>query len=116
MFGVYKPGAAEIAKSADIEEPICSDGDGHSRLEIHQELENMVRLSIKGSKWSAKTRRPLFDPGSRIGFVILSWLEGDRSWANPIRSSGVPVLLHSLKRATPIAGVPSFPGVGSTCE
>jgi hypothetical protein len=24
----------------------------------------------------AKARRPLFDPGSRIGFVILSWLEG----------------------------------------
>ncbi len=42
MFGVCKPDAAEMTKSADIDEPICSDGDGHSRLEIHQELINMV--------------------------------------------------------------------------
>jgi predicted dienelactone hydrolase len=42
MFGVCKPDAAEMAKSADIDEPICSDGDGHSRREIHQELVNMV--------------------------------------------------------------------------
>ena len=42
MFGVCKPDAAEMAKSADIDEPICSDGDGHSRREIHQELVNVV--------------------------------------------------------------------------
>jgi predicted dienelactone hydrolase len=42
MFGVCKPDAAAMAKSADIDEPICSDGDGHSRREIHQELVNLV--------------------------------------------------------------------------
>ncbi|MBB3399593.1 MULTISPECIES: dienelactone hydrolase [unclassified Rhizobium] len=42
MFGVCKPGVSEIAKSEDIDEPICSDVDGHSRLEIHRELINMV--------------------------------------------------------------------------
>ncbi|OWW04771.1 dienelactone hydrolase [Rhizobium sp. R72] len=42
MFGVCKPGVSEIAKSEDIDEPICSDGDGHSRLEIHEELINLA--------------------------------------------------------------------------
>lgn len=42
MFGECKPDAAEVAKSEDIDEPICSDGDGHSRLKIHEELINMV--------------------------------------------------------------------------
>lgn len=42
LFGVCKPDAVETAKSEDIDEPICSDGDGHSRLEIHKELIDTV--------------------------------------------------------------------------
>ncbi|MBB3590738.1 putative dienelactone hydrolase [Rhizobium sp. BK529] len=42
IFGMCKPDAAEMAKSADIDEPICSDSDGRSRLEIHRELIDMV--------------------------------------------------------------------------
>jgi predicted dienelactone hydrolase len=38
MFGVCKPDAPALAKSEDIDEPICSDGSGHSRARIHQEL------------------------------------------------------------------------------
>ncbi len=38
MFGVCKPDAPARAKSEDIDEPICSDGSGHSRARIHQEL------------------------------------------------------------------------------
>lgn len=42
MFGVCKPGGAKLALSEDIDEPICSDGDGLSRLLIHRELIGMV--------------------------------------------------------------------------
>lgn len=42
MFGECKPGAAEIANSEKIGDPICSDGGGRSRLEIHKQLVNMV--------------------------------------------------------------------------
>jgi len=42
MFGECKPGAAEIAESEKIGDPICSDGGGHSRLEIHKQLVNMA--------------------------------------------------------------------------
>ncbi|MET3580900.1 putative dienelactone hydrolase [Mesorhizobium robiniae] len=42
MFGVCKPGAAEIADSEKIGDRICSDGGGHPRLEIHKQLVNMV--------------------------------------------------------------------------
>ena len=43
MFGACKPGAAEIAESEQIGDPICSDGGGgRSRFEIHRQLVNMV--------------------------------------------------------------------------
>lgn len=43
MFGNCKPGAAEIAVSEQVGEPICSDGGGgQSRLEIHKQLVDMV--------------------------------------------------------------------------
>jgi len=38
MFGECKPGAAELADSEKIGDPICSDGGGQSRLEIHRRL------------------------------------------------------------------------------
>lgn len=42
MFGECKPGAAEIAEAEEVGDPICSDGEGHSRLEIHKQLVNLV--------------------------------------------------------------------------
>lgn len=38
MFGVCKPDAPTLAKADGIEEPICSDGSGHTRTKVHQEL------------------------------------------------------------------------------
>lgn len=42
MFAECQPGAAEMADSEKIGDPICSDGGGQSRLEIHRQLVNMV--------------------------------------------------------------------------
>ncbi len=42
MFGECKPGAADIADSEKIGDPICSDGGGQSRVEIHEQLLNMA--------------------------------------------------------------------------
>jgi predicted dienelactone hydrolase len=42
MFAECKPGAAEIAESEKIGDPICSDGGGRSRSEIHRQLINMA--------------------------------------------------------------------------
>ncbi|MFS8116084.1 dienelactone hydrolase [Rhizobium jaguaris] len=42
MFAECKPGAAEIAESEKIGDPICSDGGGRSRNEIHAQLIDMV--------------------------------------------------------------------------
>lgn len=42
MFGECKPDAAEIAQSERVGDPICSDGDGQSRLKIHRRLVNMA--------------------------------------------------------------------------
>lgn len=49
MFGVCKPGAATIAASDGIEEPICSDGTGSSRRAIHTRLVAMVEEAIRAS-------------------------------------------------------------------
>ncbi|AZN96117.1 hypothetical protein EJ066_01725 [Mesorhizobium sp. M9A.F.Ca.ET.002.03.1.2] len=38
MFGECKPGATEITDSEQIGDPICSDGGGQFRLEIHKRL------------------------------------------------------------------------------
>jgi predicted dienelactone hydrolase len=42
MFGECKPGAAELAETEEIGDPICSDGTGQSRLKIHEQLIRMV--------------------------------------------------------------------------
>ncbi|WP_375143828.1 alpha/beta hydrolase family protein [Acuticoccus sp. MNP-M23] len=42
MFGECKPGAAGIAESEDIGEPICTDGTGDSRRDIHAQLIRIV--------------------------------------------------------------------------
>lgn len=42
MFPECKPDASETAASEKIDDPICSDGGGRSRLEIHKQLVNMV--------------------------------------------------------------------------
>ena len=42
MFGECKPGASEIAESENIGDPICMDGGGRTRSEIHTQLIDMV--------------------------------------------------------------------------
>lgn len=42
MFAECKPGAAEMAESGKIGDPICMDGGGRTRHEIHAQLSNMV--------------------------------------------------------------------------
>ncbi|CAN7739499.1 alpha/beta hydrolase family protein [Rhizobium sp. LjRoot258] len=42
MFAECKPGASEIAESENVGDPICMDGGGRARSEIHMQLINMV--------------------------------------------------------------------------
>ena len=42
MFAVCKPGASEIAVTEEIGDPICMDGGGRSRNEIHAQLIEMT--------------------------------------------------------------------------
>lgn len=42
MFGICKPDAGEIAVEERIEEPICADGNGYSRNEVHAQLIEMI--------------------------------------------------------------------------
>jgi len=42
MFGECKPGASVIAESEKIGDPICADGNGRSRREIHEQLSKAV--------------------------------------------------------------------------
>lgn len=42
MFGECKPDAVEIAHSEQIDDPICSNGGGQSRHEIHKQLVTMA--------------------------------------------------------------------------
>ncbi|MDQ0395373.1 alpha/beta hydrolase family protein [Labrys monachus] len=42
MFAVCKAGAADLADAEKIGDPICSDGGGRSRLEIHEQLIDRV--------------------------------------------------------------------------
>lgn len=42
MFAACKPGASEIAVAEEIGDPICMDGGGRSRNEIHQQLIDMT--------------------------------------------------------------------------
>lgn len=54
MFGECKPDAAKAAESEKIEDPICSDGDGQSRLEIHRQL---VEMTIQAFARELETNR-----------------------------------------------------------
>ena len=42
MFAECKPGASEIAESEKVGDPICMDGGGRTRSQIHTQLINMV--------------------------------------------------------------------------
>jgi hypothetical protein len=42
MFGECKPDAVETAEAEEVGEPICSDGKGRSRREIHKQLLKMA--------------------------------------------------------------------------
>jgi predicted dienelactone hydrolase len=46
MFGECKPGASELAKAQDIDEPICMDGDGRTRSSIHRQLIELTAASF----------------------------------------------------------------------
>ncbi|WP_095200476.1 alpha/beta hydrolase family protein [Mesorhizobium carmichaelinearum] len=46
MFGACKPGAAEIIASEEIGDPLCDDGAGRSRGEIHAQLIDMTVVAF----------------------------------------------------------------------
>jgi len=46
MFGECKPGAADIIKSEKIVDPLCTDGGGRSRNEIHTQLIDMATAAF----------------------------------------------------------------------
>ena len=46
MFAECKTGAAELAESEQIGDPICSDGGGQSRHEIHRQLIDMTTAAF----------------------------------------------------------------------
>ncbi|WP_425513757.1 alpha/beta hydrolase family protein [Ensifer oleiphilus] len=54
MFGECKPNAAEIAETKQLGDPICSDGGGQSRLEIHEQL---IKLVTEAFARELKTKR-----------------------------------------------------------
>jgi predicted dienelactone hydrolase len=42
MFAECKPGAFDILKAKEIEDPLCDDGGGRSRAAIHAQLIDMI--------------------------------------------------------------------------
>jgi predicted dienelactone hydrolase len=46
MFAECKPGAADIAAYQDVGDPICADGGGRTRREIHDQLIQMVIVAF----------------------------------------------------------------------
>jgi len=46
MFAECKPGASEIAEAEKVGDPICTDGGGRSRSEIHKQLIDMVTAAF----------------------------------------------------------------------
>ena len=46
MFAECKPGAPELAEAEKVGDPICMDGGGRTRREIHTELINMVTTAF----------------------------------------------------------------------
>jgi predicted dienelactone hydrolase len=49
MFAECKPGAAELAEADEIGDPICMDGGGRSRYEIHEQLIEMTTAAFRGA-------------------------------------------------------------------
>jgi predicted dienelactone hydrolase len=47
MFAACKPGASEIAEAEKIGDPICMDGGGRSRNDIHAQLIELATASFK---------------------------------------------------------------------
>lgn len=47
MFGECKPDASGLAKSDEIEDPICTDGGGRTRRDIHGELIDMAAAAFE---------------------------------------------------------------------
>jgi len=47
MFAACKPGASEIAETEEIGDPICMDGGGRSRYEIHAQLIEMTTAAFR---------------------------------------------------------------------
>lgn len=52
MFAECKTGAPKVAESEKIGEPICSDGGGRSRFEIHEQL---IKTVVEAFDRSLKT-------------------------------------------------------------
>jgi hypothetical protein len=46
MFAECKPGAAELAEAEKIGDPICMDGRGRTRREIHAELIDLITAAF----------------------------------------------------------------------
>ena len=46
VFGACKPGAAAIIASEEIGDPLCDDGGGRSRGEIHAQLIDMATAAF----------------------------------------------------------------------
>jgi predicted dienelactone hydrolase len=46
MFAACKPGAEELAQFEEIGDPICADGDGRSRAEIHAQLIDLTTAAF----------------------------------------------------------------------
>ncbi|WP_422072435.1 alpha/beta hydrolase family protein [Tranquillimonas rosea] len=49
MFPECKPGAAKMAVEAGIEDPLCTDGGGTSRTEIHTQLVDMTVAAFRSA-------------------------------------------------------------------
>ncbi|WP_459859500.1 alpha/beta hydrolase family protein [Dongia sp. agr-C8] len=47
MFAECKPGAAALAEAEEIGDPICMDGGGRSRYEIHRQLIEMTTAAFR---------------------------------------------------------------------
>jgi acid stress-induced BolA-like protein IbaG/YrbA len=46
MFAECKPGASEIAQAQQVGDPICTDGGGRPRNEIHAQLIDIVTAAF----------------------------------------------------------------------
>lgn len=56
MFAECKPGAADIIVSEKIGDPLCDDGGGRSRAEIHAQLIDMIRQAFERTLKASPTK------------------------------------------------------------